>query len=86
MFIFRLLLKNAFRRRLRTLLAMVGPVVAVCAFGRLRSIVDTETEKAFQLSFAATSEAMTEAVLGTTFALQFGAALFVGLVADAWPA
>ena len=40
MFIVRLLLKNAFRHRLRTLLTMVGLVVAVCAFGMLRTIVD----------------------------------------------
>ena len=40
MFVFRLLLKNAFRHRLRTLLTMLGLVVAVCAFGLLRTIVD----------------------------------------------
>lgn len=40
MFILRLLLKNAFRHRLRTLLTMVGLVVAISAFGLLRSIVD----------------------------------------------
>jgi putative ABC transport system permease protein len=40
MFVFRLLLKNAFRHRLRTALTMVGLVVAVCAFGFLRTIVD----------------------------------------------
>ena len=40
MFVFRLLLKNAFRHKLRTLLTMVGLVVAVCAFGLLRTIVD----------------------------------------------
>jgi putative ABC transport system permease protein len=40
MFVFRLLLKNAFRHRLRTLLTMVGLVVAVCAFGFLRTTVD----------------------------------------------
>ena len=40
MFIFRLLLKNAFRHRLRTLLTMLGLVVAVCAYGLLRTIVD----------------------------------------------
>lgn len=40
MFLFRLLLKNAFRHKLRTLLTMVGLVVAVCAFGMLRTIVD----------------------------------------------
>ena len=40
MFVFRLLLRNAFRHRLRTLLTMVGLVVAVCAYGLLRTIVD----------------------------------------------
>jgi putative ABC transport system permease protein len=40
MFVFRLLLKNAFRHRLRTLLTLLGLVVAVCAFGFLRTIVD----------------------------------------------
>ncbi len=40
MFLARLLLKNAFRHRLRTLLTMVGLVVAICAFGLLRTIVD----------------------------------------------
>ena len=40
MFIFRLLLKNAFRHRLRTALTMVGLVVAIGAFGLLRTIVD----------------------------------------------
>jgi putative ABC transport system permease protein len=40
MFIFRLLLKNAFRHRLRTLLTMVGLVVAICAYGLLRTILD----------------------------------------------
>jgi putative ABC transport system permease protein len=40
MFLFRLLLKNAFRHKLRTLLTMVGLVVAVAAFGFLRTVVD----------------------------------------------
>lgn len=40
MFVLRLLLKNAFRHKLRTLLTMVGLVVAVCAFGFLRTVVD----------------------------------------------
>lgn len=40
MFILKLLLKNAFRHKLRTLLTMVGLVVAICAFGLLRTIVD----------------------------------------------
>ncbi|HTD03086.1 ABC transporter permease [Undibacterium sp.] len=40
MFILKLLLKNAFRHRLRTLLTMVGLIVAICAFGLLRTIVD----------------------------------------------
>jgi putative ABC transport system permease protein len=40
MFLLQLLLKNAFRHRLRTGLTLVGLVVAVCAFGLLRTIVD----------------------------------------------
>lgn len=40
MFLLKLLLKNAFRHKLRTLLTMVGLVVAICAFGLLRTIVD----------------------------------------------
>jgi len=40
MFVFRLLLKNAFRHKLRTALTILGLVVAVCAFGFLRTIVD----------------------------------------------
>lgn len=40
MFVLRLLLKNAFRHRLRTLLTLVGLVVAICAFGLLRTILD----------------------------------------------
>ncbi|TDP80860.1 putative ABC transport system permease protein [Aquabacterium commune] len=40
MFLLRLLLKNAFRHRLRTLLTLVGLVVAISAFGLLRTIVD----------------------------------------------
>lgn len=40
MFVLHLLLKNAFRHRLRTVLTMVGLVVAISAFGLLRTIVD----------------------------------------------
>ena len=40
MFLLRLLFKNAFRHRLRTVLTMVGLVVAICAFGLLRTIID----------------------------------------------
>ena len=40
MFVLRLLLKNAFRHKLRTGLTLVGLVVAICAFGLLRTIVD----------------------------------------------
>ncbi len=40
MFLLRLMLKNAFRHRLRTLLTMVGLVVAISAFGLLRTIVE----------------------------------------------
>jgi putative ABC transport system permease protein len=40
MFLFKLLLKNAFRHKLRTILTMVGLIVAIAAFGLLRTIVD----------------------------------------------
>ena len=40
MFVLRLLHKNGFRHRLRTLLTMTGLTVAVCAFGLLRTIID----------------------------------------------
>ena len=40
MFLLRLLLKNAFRHKLRTGLTLIGLVVAICAFGLLRTIVD----------------------------------------------
>jgi putative ABC transport system permease protein len=40
MFLLKLLLKNAFRHKLRTGLTLVGLVVAICAFGMLRTIVD----------------------------------------------
>jgi len=40
MFLLNLLFKNAFRHKLRTLLTMVGLIVAICAFGLLRTIID----------------------------------------------
>ena len=40
MFIWKLLMKNALRHRLRTLLTLLGLMVAVCAFGFLRTVVD----------------------------------------------
>ncbi len=40
MFVLRMLFKNAFRHRLRTALTIVGLLVAICAFGLLRTIVD----------------------------------------------
>jgi putative ABC transport system permease protein len=40
MFLFKLLLRNAFRHRLRTALTIVGLVVAVSSFGLLRTLVD----------------------------------------------
>jgi putative ABC transport system permease protein len=40
MFVLLLVLKNAFRHKLRTTLTIVGIVVAVAAFGLLRTIVD----------------------------------------------
>jgi putative ABC transport system permease protein len=39
-FVFKLLLRNAFRHSLRTGLTIVGLVVAICAFGLLRTLVD----------------------------------------------
>ncbi len=39
MFLYKLLLKNAFRHKLRTLLTMVGLVVAISAYGLLRTVV-----------------------------------------------
>lgn len=39
MFLLKLLLRNAFRHKLRTALTMVGLVVAICAFGLLRTIL-----------------------------------------------
>lgn len=40
MFLLRLLFKNAFRHKLRTILTMVGLVVAISAFGFLNTIVE----------------------------------------------
>ncbi len=40
MFVFRLLLKNAFRHKLRTGLTIFGLIVAIAAFGLLRTVVD----------------------------------------------
>ncbi len=40
MFLLRLLLRNAFRHKLRTTLTIVGFVVAVAAFGLLRTVLD----------------------------------------------
>lgn len=40
MFLLKLLLRNAFRHRLRTALTIVGLVVAVSAFGLLRTLID----------------------------------------------
>ena len=40
MFLLRLLFKNAFRHKLRTLLTLVGLIVAISSFGLLRTVVD----------------------------------------------
>ncbi|WP_298272874.1 FtsX-like permease family protein [Geobacter sp.] len=40
MFILKLILRNAFRHKLRTILTIVGVAVAVLAFGLLRTLVD----------------------------------------------
>src|SRR3954463_4812156 len=39
-FLARLIFKNAFRHTLRTALTVIGIVVAICAFGLLRTVVD----------------------------------------------
>ena len=40
MFVTLLVLRNAFRHKLRTTLTIVGIVVAVAAFGMLRTLID----------------------------------------------
>ncbi len=40
MFLFKLIVKNAFRHRLRTLLTVAGLTIAVLAFGLLQTVVD----------------------------------------------
>jgi putative ABC transport system permease protein len=66
MFVLRLLLKNAFRHRLRTLLTIFGLTVAICAFGLLRTIVD-----AWYAGVAASSSTrlVTRSAISLTFAL-----------------
>jgi putative ABC transport system permease protein len=41
MHIFKLIFKNAFRHKLRTLLTIVGVAIAILAFGLLRTVIDT---------------------------------------------
>ncbi len=40
MFLLKLLLKNAFRHKLRTALTVTGIAIAILAFGMLRTVVD----------------------------------------------
>src|SRR3954447_20539169 len=40
MYLLRLIFKNAFRHKLRTTLTILGIVVAITAFGLLRTVVD----------------------------------------------
>ena len=40
MFLLRLVLRNAFRHRLRTILTLTGLAVAVLAYGMLQTVVD----------------------------------------------
>ena len=40
MFLLKLVFRNAFRHRLRTLLTITGLAIAVLAFGLLRTVVD----------------------------------------------
>lgn len=69
MFLLRLLLKNAFRHRLRALLTLVGLVVAISAFGLLRTIVD-----AWYAGVDATSSTrlITRNAISLTFPLPLG--------------
>jgi putative ABC transport system permease protein len=66
MFLLRMLLKNAFRHRLRTSLTMVGLVVAICAFGLLRTIVDAWYAG---VNASSSSRMVTRSSISLTFAL-----------------
>ncbi len=62
----RMLLKNAFRHRLRTGLTLVGLVVAICAFGLLRTIVDAWYGG---VNASSSSRLITRSAISLTFAL-----------------
>lgn len=66
MLLLRLLLRNAFRHRLRTALTIVGLVAAICAFGLLRTLIG-----AWYASADASSSArlVTRNAVSLTFAL-----------------
>jgi putative ABC transport system permease protein len=68
-FLPRLLLRNAFRHRLRTGLTIVGLVVAVCAFGMLRTLID-----AWHAGVQASSSTrlITRSAVSLTFPLPLG--------------
>ena len=68
MFLLRLLLKNAFRHKLRTGLTMVGLVVAICAFGLLRTIVDAWYAG---VEGSSSTRLVTRSNISLTFALPF---------------
>jgi hypothetical protein len=53
MFLLKLLLLNAFRHKLRTALTIVGLVVAVSAFGLLRTLIDAGMPASRQIEHAA---------------------------------
>jgi len=67
-FLLRLLLKNAFRHKLRTGLTMVGLVVAICAFGLLRTIVDAWYAG---VEGSSSTRLVTRSNISLTFALPF---------------
>lgn len=68
MFVLRLLLKNAFRHKLRTSLTMVGLIVAICAFGLLRTIVDAWYAG---VEGSSSTRLVTRSNISLTFALPF---------------
>ena len=66
MFLFKLLLRNAFRHRLRTALTILGLMVAVVAFGMLRTLTDAWYAGA---EASSSTRLITRSAVSLTFAL-----------------
>ena len=66
MYLLRLILKNALRHKLRTTLTVVGIVVAITAFGLLRTIVDAWYAGA---NASSSARLVTRNAISLTFAL-----------------